>query len=77
MSFDFTGIKRETEEEKKAGQVDVSSSESPYTTKNMTYSEEDYDALIDLTTYNILNNKDSIIKVLRKAMETKASKVKK
>ncbi|KAK7901739.1 hypothetical protein WMY93_018508 [Mugilogobius chulae] len=53
------GAKRQTEEELAAGQVDVSSSNSPYTTKNMTYSESDYDALIDLTCYNVLQSKDS------------------
>lgn len=70
-------MKRETEEEIKAGQVDVSSSNSPYTTKNMTYSEEDYDALVGLTTYNMINNKESIFEALHKALERKASKIKK
>uniref|UniRef100_A0A3B4B556 PLA2c domain-containing protein n=1 Tax=Periophthalmus magnuspinnatus TaxID=409849 RepID=A0A3B4B556_9GOBI len=49
------GVKRETEEELAAGRVDVSSSASPYTTKNMTYSEDDYDSLIELTRYNALH----------------------
>lgn len=70
--YDFTGIKRETEEEIIAGNVDVSSSESPYTTKNLTYSKEDFDVLVDLTAYNILNNKESIIKVLSEAIARKA-----
>lgn len=74
MSYDFTGVKRETEEEIKAGEVDVSTGESPYTTKNMTYSEEDFEALVELTAYNILNNKEDILEVLRKVVEMKASK---
>ncbi|XP_068574974.1 cytosolic phospholipase A2 zeta-like [Cebidichthys violaceus] len=72
--FKRPGVKRETEEDIRAGEVDVSSSNSPYTTNNMTYSEEDYDALVDLTTYNILNNKESILEALRKALERSASK---
>ncbi|XP_068424303.1 cytosolic phospholipase A2 beta-like isoform X2 [Clinocottus analis] len=75
--FKQPGVKRETEEEFKAGEVDVRSNDSPYLTKNFTYSEKDYDALVDLTTYNILNNKESILGALRKAMERSASKTKK
>ncbi|KAG7999834.1 Cytosolic phospholipase A2 zeta, partial [Nibea albiflora] len=71
------GVKRETEEEIKAGQVDVSSSNSPYKTIAMTYSEEDYEALVELTTYNILNNKDSLLGAFQKALEMKASEIKK
>lgn len=72
-----TGVKRETEEEIKAGQVDVKTSESPYTTQNMTYSKEEYESLVSLTSYNIMNNKQSIIETLKKAMEKKASQIKK
>uniref|UniRef100_A0A8C3ATP5 Phospholipase A2 n=1 Tax=Cyclopterus lumpus TaxID=8103 RepID=A0A8C3ATP5_CYCLU len=67
--FKCPGVKRETEEDIRAGEVDVSSNESPYLTKNFTYSEEDYESLVDLTTYNILNNKESILEALRKALE--------
>ncbi|XP_068424165.1 cytosolic phospholipase A2 zeta-like [Clinocottus analis] len=75
--FKQPGVKRETEEEIRAGEVDVSSKNSPYVTKKLTYTEKDYDALVDLTTYNILNNKKSILGALRKAMERSASKTKK
>ncbi|XP_068424162.1 cytosolic phospholipase A2 zeta-like [Clinocottus analis] len=75
--FKQPGVKRETEEEIKAGEVDVRSNNSPYLTKNMTYTEKDYEALVDLTTYNISNNKESILGALRKAMERSASKTKK
>uniref|UniRef100_A0A672HQZ1 PLA2c domain-containing protein n=1 Tax=Salarias fasciatus TaxID=181472 RepID=A0A672HQZ1_SALFA len=64
---------RETEEEIQAGKVDVTSEDSPYTTNNLVYSPEDYDALGDLTTYNILNNKEKIQEVLRKALQKKES----
>ncbi|KAI3363356.1 hypothetical protein L3Q82_011567, partial [Scortum barcoo] len=75
--FKHPGVKRKTKAEIKAGEVDVSSSNSPYTTVNMTYSKEDYEALVDLTTYNIINNKKSIYGALHKALERKASKIKK
>ncbi|XP_034408494.1 cytosolic phospholipase A2 zeta-like isoform X2 [Cyclopterus lumpus] len=75
--FKCPGVKRETEEDIRAGEVDVSSNESPYLTKNFTYSEEDYESLVDLTTYNILNNKESILEALRKALERSTSKKKK
>nr|XP_046258518.1 cytosolic phospholipase A2 beta [Scatophagus argus] len=75
--FKSPGIKRETEEEIKAGQVDVSSKKSPYTTSNMTYSKEDYEALVELTSFNILNNKESILDALRRALEKKGFKIQK
>ncbi|XP_051278881.1 cytosolic phospholipase A2 zeta isoform X6 [Dicentrarchus labrax] len=74
--FKRPGVKREAEEEMRAGEVDVSSSSSPYTTKNMTYSKEDFEALVGLTTYNVLNNKESILVAVCKAMEKKSSKIK-
>ncbi|XP_076022238.1 cytosolic phospholipase A2 beta-like [Genypterus blacodes] len=72
--FKEPGKRRETEEEVKAGQVDVSSMGSPYRTKHMTISKENYQALVDLTTYNILNNKEIILETIRKVVEKKASK---
>ncbi|XP_031728917.1 cytosolic phospholipase A2 zeta isoform X2 [Anarrhichthys ocellatus] len=72
--FKRPGVKRETEEDIRAGEVDVSSSSSPYITKNMTYSKEDYEALVDLSSYNISNNKESILSALCKAQERSASK---
>lgn len=70
-------MKRETEEELKAGSVDVSSSSSPYRTRNMTYTQEDFEALVQLTAYNVMNNKERILETLRKAVARKAAKVQK
>ncbi|XP_063731568.1 cytosolic phospholipase A2 zeta-like [Eleginops maclovinus] len=69
--FKLPGVKRETEEEFKAGEVDVRSISSPYITKNMTYSKEDFEALVELTAYNISNNKESIREALNRALEKK------
>ncbi|XP_034040987.1 cytosolic phospholipase A2 beta-like isoform X2 [Thalassophryne amazonica] len=74
QNFKSPGVKRETKNEVKAGKVDVSSSSSPYTTKNMTFSKENYQALLGLTTYNIINNKESFQKVIQAALKRKASK---
>ncbi|KAM9848230.1 cytosolic phospholipase A2 beta isoform 2-T2 [Aulostomus maculatus] len=75
--FKQPGVKRETEEEVKAGMVDVSSRQSPYTTSNITYSPDDFDNLVHLTSYNVLNNKDNIFDALGRALVKKASKIKK
>ncbi|KAM9345082.1 cytosolic phospholipase A2 zeta-like [Symphorus nematophorus] len=70
--FKRPGVKRETEEEIKAGQVDVSSNNSPYITRKLTYSKEDYEALVEISTYNVMNNKESILDALRKVLEKKS-----
>uniref|UniRef100_A0A8D0A4D0 PLA2c domain-containing protein n=1 Tax=Sander lucioperca TaxID=283035 RepID=A0A8D0A4D0_SANLU len=75
--YKHPGVKRKSEKEVKAGEVDVSSSNSPYTTQNMTYSKEDYEALVELTAYNVANNKESILQALSKALDRKASNIKK
>uniref|UniRef100_A0A8C3FVN4 PLA2c domain-containing protein n=1 Tax=Chrysemys picta bellii TaxID=8478 RepID=A0A8C3FVN4_CHRPI len=44
---------------------------SPYSTYSVTYKEQDYDQLVKLTEYNILNNKHLILQALRTAVERK------
>uniref|UniRef100_UPI003AABA0C7 cytosolic phospholipase A2 zeta-like n=1 Tax=Centroberyx gerrardi TaxID=166262 RepID=UPI003AABA0C7 len=73
--FKAPGVPRVGEAEIKAGEIDVSSSNSPYKTKNLTLLKDDYRALVDLMTYNVLNNKESILEAVRKALERKASKM--
>lgn len=65
------GVARQGEEERKAGDVDISSSSSPYLTKHLTYTEKDFRALADLTSYNIQNNKEQILQALGKVLERK------
>lgn len=64
------GVKREGEKERMDGAVDVeyNSTSSPYLTQNLTYTPEDFQKLINLTSYNILNNKDVILNALKKAL---------
>lgn len=61
----------EDKEEMKAGDVDVSTSSSPYLTKHLTYAAKDFRALTDLASYNIQNNKEKIIQALGKVLERK------
>uniref|UniRef100_A0A673H2X1 Phospholipase A2, group IVF, tandem duplicate 1 n=1 Tax=Sinocyclocheilus rhinocerous TaxID=307959 RepID=A0A673H2X1_9TELE len=68
--FKAPGVKREGEKEQKEGAVDVefNSSTSPYLTHKLTYTPEDFQRLINLTSYNIQNNKDVILNALNKAL---------
>ncbi|XP_065493139.1 cytosolic phospholipase A2 epsilon-like [Caloenas nicobarica] len=55
--------------EMKQGRVKVSSVIGPYCTGLLTYTEENFDKLLNLCDYNILNNKDLILQALRTAVE--------
>uniref|UniRef100_A0A8C0GD91 Phospholipase A2 n=1 Tax=Chelonoidis abingdonii TaxID=106734 RepID=A0A8C0GD91_CHEAB len=50
--------------EMEEGKVDVSSPLSPYTTRELSFSEENFDNLVKMTDYNILNNENLIIQAL-------------
>ncbi|MCJ8736579.1 hypothetical protein PDJAM_G00014110 [Pangasius djambal] len=65
------GVKRIGKKELKEGKVDVSTRSSPYLTTHLTYSSEDFRRLVDLTSYNIVNNKETIINALKKALNKK------
>ncbi|XP_077352328.1 cytosolic phospholipase A2 beta [Festucalex cinctus] len=69
--FKQPGVERKTEEEIKAGQVDVCSNNSPFTTSNLTYFEKDFDSLVHLTAYNVVNNKECIMETLHKVLKAK------
>ncbi|XP_070791868.1 cytosolic phospholipase A2 epsilon-like [Pituophis catenifer annectens] len=54
------------------GYADITSTIfSPYATGILQYSEEDFNKLINLTSYNILNNEHMILQALRTAVERK------
>uniref|UniRef100_A0A673H464 Phospholipase A2, group IVF, tandem duplicate 2 n=1 Tax=Sinocyclocheilus rhinocerous TaxID=307959 RepID=A0A673H464_9TELE len=82
--FKSPGVKREGKAEMKEGDFDIdfTSMFCPFATHNLTYHPEDFQKLSNLTTYNILNNKDVILSTLNKALKrnmeripaTKASK---
>lgn len=53
----------------KEGKVDVSSKCTPYSTYSLTFTEEEYDQLVKLSEYNILNNQRMILEALHLAVE--------
>ncbi|XP_010217774.1 PREDICTED: cytosolic phospholipase A2 epsilon-like [Tinamus guttatus] len=57
--------------EKDQGQVNVSSCAFPYGTGLLTYTEENFNKLLNLCCYNVLNNKHLILQALRTAVERK------
>ncbi|NWV31318.1 PA24E phospholipase, partial [Grantiella picta] len=57
--------------EMEQGRVDVSNCASPYGTGLLTYTEENFNKLLNLCSYNILNNKHLILQALRTAVERK------
>lgn len=67
----FTGIERETPKEKEEGNFSLCGLLSPYQVFRLTYSEEDFEKLIKLTEYNVLNNEETILQTLRYAIECK------
>ncbi|TRZ26301.1 hypothetical protein HGM15179_000913 [Zosterops borbonicus] len=53
------------------GNVDVSTIFSPYCLNSFTYTGEEFDKLIELTSYNIQNNQHLILQALNSAIEQK------
>nr|XP_055028412.1 cytosolic phospholipase A2 zeta-like [Misgurnus anguillicaudatus] len=73
--FKAPGVKRVGEKELKEGDVnvDITDGSSPYITRNLTYTPEDYDKLVNLISYNIVNNKDVILETLNQAVKRKSA----
>lgn len=65
-----SGVKR-SPEEMEDGKIDLSGDFGPYNINALRYSEENFDKLVELSQYNIMNNKDMIFKALRLAVERK------
>ncbi|XP_019406586.1 PREDICTED: cytosolic phospholipase A2 epsilon-like [Crocodylus porosus] len=69
QKYKAPGVER-SPTEMKQGQLNVSSTAfTPYATGMLTYTEENYNKLLNLTSYNILNNKHLILQALRTAVE--------
>ncbi|XP_050192650.1 LOW QUALITY PROTEIN: uncharacterized protein LOC126651122 [Myiozetetes cayanensis] len=62
--------------EMEQGNVDVSTIFSPYCLNSFTYKGEDFDKLIELTSYNIQNNQHLILQALNSAIEQKRQRKK-
>ncbi|XP_063508674.1 cytosolic phospholipase A2 beta isoform X1 [Pongo pygmaeus] len=66
--YSAPGVRR-TPEEAAAGEVNLSSSDSPYHYTKVTYSQEDVDKLLHLTHYNVCNNREQLLEALRQAVQ--------
>uniref|UniRef100_A0A672R4C2 Phospholipase A2, group IVF, tandem duplicate 2 n=1 Tax=Sinocyclocheilus grahami TaxID=75366 RepID=A0A672R4C2_SINGR len=75
--FKSPGVKREGKAEMKEGDFDIdfTSMFCPFATHNLTYHPEDFQKLSNLTTYNILNNKDIILNTLNKALKRNMERI--
>nr|XP_006004632.2 PREDICTED: cytosolic phospholipase A2 zeta [Latimeria chalumnae] len=68
------GVERQSEEEKSYGDFEIRASDSPYRTLNFSYTPWDFDRLVNLSHYNVENNKAAILKALQLAMDRKKLK---
>ena len=67
----WTGVQR-SPAELPAGQVDLTGVTSPYSMFNMTYKEEDFDRLLQLSDYNVRNSQGTILQALRTSLRHRA-----
>ncbi|XP_072480775.1 cytosolic phospholipase A2 epsilon isoform X2 [Notamacropus eugenii] len=70
QKYKAPGVER-SPEEMEDGHVDIYGNNTPYATKEVTYTESAFDRMVNLSEYNILNNADTILQGLRLAMERK------
>ncbi|NWX71578.1 PA24E phospholipase, partial [Alca torda] len=61
--------------EMEQGKVDISSFCSPYSTREVSLKAEDFNKLLKLTNYNIMNNENMILQALRTAVARKKQAV--
>ncbi|NWU95205.1 PA24B phospholipase, partial [Upupa epops] len=66
--FKEPGVKR-SHSEMEEGQVNLESNCSPYYLIRLIYSSENFDKLVNLSKYNILNNKDLLLRAIWSAVE--------
>ncbi|NWV10213.1 PA24B phospholipase, partial [Ptilonorhynchus violaceus] len=66
--FKEPGVKR-GHSEMEEGQVNLANNCSPYYLIRLIYSSENFDKLVNLSKYNILNNKDLLLQAIRSAVE--------
>ncbi|XP_002913294.1 cytosolic phospholipase A2 zeta isoform X1 [Ailuropoda melanoleuca] len=63
------GVERQTPEEKARGDFAVNGSDTPYGMMNFTYEPEEFERLVALSRYNVLNNAETMRQALRLALE--------
>uniref|UniRef100_A0A452GNW3 Phospholipase A2 n=1 Tax=Gopherus agassizii TaxID=38772 RepID=A0A452GNW3_9SAUR len=68
------GIERESEDEKSFGDFVIEGKDSPYRTLNFTFEPYDFDRLVEVNCYNVLNNKDILLTALNLALSRRKLK---
>ncbi|XP_030070614.1 cytosolic phospholipase A2 zeta [Microcaecilia unicolor] len=77
QKYKAPGVKVQSEEEKSFRNFVIAGTESPYRTMNFTYEPYHFDRLVEVSRYNVLNNKDAILNVLDLALTRRKLKQKK
>ncbi|XP_066133045.1 cytosolic phospholipase A2 zeta isoform X1 [Saccopteryx bilineata] len=62
------GVERQTAEEKAFGDFDINGPDTPYGMMNFTYEPEEFDRLVALSRYNVLNNVETMKQALQLAL---------
>ncbi|XP_073433956.1 cytosolic phospholipase A2 zeta isoform X1 [Dendrobates tinctorius] len=73
-AFKEPGVFRETDEEKVFGDFVLKRNDSPYRTQHFTYETNDFNRLVELNRYNVLNNEQMIKSGLKAALERRKNK---
>ncbi|XP_048188016.1 cytosolic phospholipase A2 zeta [Perognathus longimembris pacificus] len=63
------GVERQTAEEKAFGDFDINGPDTPYGMMNFTYEPQEFERLVALSRYNVLNNVETVRHALRLALD--------
>uniref|UniRef100_A0A8C3VPA1 Phospholipase A2 n=1 Tax=Catagonus wagneri TaxID=51154 RepID=A0A8C3VPA1_9CETA len=63
------GVERQTAEEKACGDFVISGPDTPYGMMNFTYEPQQFEQLVALSRYNVLNNAETLRRALRLALD--------
>lgn len=74
-AYKAPGVFRETDEEKAFGDFLLQGKDSHYRTKNFTYEPIDFNRLVAVNRYNLLNNEQVIKSALKSALERRKNKM--
>ncbi|XP_038597003.1 cytosolic phospholipase A2 zeta [Tachyglossus aculeatus] len=69
------GVERESAEDEAFGDFDVEGPDSPYGTTNFTYGPRDFDRLVALSRYNVLNNAGSLRQALQLGLRRRRARI--
>nr|XP_006130413.1 cytosolic phospholipase A2 zeta [Pelodiscus sinensis] len=76
QKYKAPGVERKSEDEKSFGDFVIKGKDSPYRTLNFTFKPYDFDRLVEVTRYNVLNNKAILQKALNLALSRRRKKKK-